>query len=203
MASLWDTLLNPGGTHYFVVHPKAPCPPHPTPYPAGPFGDNGTQQFVRRSDKEIWEMVFPSIQKQFWREVYLGDPGQAALTMIMNMREISTKAVDILRQVQAKIGYPPKETVRAMKCHIWQTLKTGDDPAYQMLLIIFQVSEICIEVDPHNQTGQKSQPKVPKPQPTAPYYNEVKPQHDVLDRLDQLDREISALKEALLSLLHH
>ena len=57
--SLWFDLLTNGtyGTRHNTYNP----------YPAGPQGRNGTQQFPKLTSKEIWDMAF-KLFKPTWDE---------------------------------------------------------------------------------------------------------------------------------------
>jgi hypothetical protein len=184
MASIFD-LLRPSGFNY------AHTPPFPPRYRAGPFGRNGTQQFPRLTDQDIWEQLYPAINKQFWNRAYTEapTPQQGVLNLIMNLKDVTTKATNILNQARTSIGYPPKEVVRALRHHIKKGLRKGDDPAYRTLIIIFQLAEIYLEVNP---------PATPRPPP--PSFSEVvasdqRRAQAILDRLDELERELAKMRE--------
>ena len=195
--------------HEFPVVPGAPPPPGfvffrqttggppaVNRFPAGPFGVNGTQQFARQTDKELWDFVFGMIKQQILPRFYFeGDDKRSALNMISHMDEIKQIAVAILRFVNARVGYPPNETVRAMKCHVWKTLMKTEDPVYKILLIIFEVAEIWLELNTPKPTN-------PAPRPAPPSYEytvnqKQKRAHEIMDRLAALEKETKELIQNL------
>jgi hypothetical protein len=175
--------LPPGFTHQsHLIRPN-------NPHPAGPFGDNGTQQFVRRTDAELWALIFPVIKQRILSK-YEGEEAKKALNMIAQLDEIKQSAVAILRHMQMRTGYPPNEIVRGLKCQI-KALGKKHSPVYRVLLIAFAIAEIWMELNPPRPTNPAQRP--PPPSYESAVRQSQKRANEIVDKLDALDKETKEL----------
>ena len=76
---------------------------------------------------------------------------------------------------------------------------SSEDPVYKILLIIFCVAEIWLELNPPKHTNSAPGPPPPCHEYTVnqTHYQRRKRAHEIVDRLEALDKETKELIEKL------
>jgi len=153
--------------------------PYPNPYPARPAGANGTQQFAKMTDDQLFQIVFSYANQGFWKKYYNKSNVKASTRdLISHLKEIINEAATILLNIQKQYGYTPDETASAVKRCIWKANQPSKNPAFRMFMVVFGIASIMIEVNgaptpeytkpaPRKAPPQQRQPSKPTQGPTA------------------------------------
>lgn len=168
MSCWWHQLFHDAQPH-FNPNFNPNFNPYTNPYPAGPAGQNGTQQFAKLQDSQLFEVAKTQAARGFWKQYYNKENiKESTRRLITNLPAIVKEAVGILLNIQKQYGYNPEETVGAIKRHLWKNQMVSKNPAMRMFIAAFGIASILIEVNagasqnPSTDTKTPQTPKTPQ-----------------------------------------
>jgi len=154
MSTWWDHLFHEASARGANSNPTPQFNPSYNPYsnryPAGPTGTNGTQQFAKLKDSQLFEAAKAWAGRGFWKQYYSRENiKESTRKLINNLPSIIKEAAGILLEIKKQYGYDPDETVSAIKRHLWQNEMVSKNPAMRMFIAAFGIASILLEVNPN------------------------------------------------------
>ena len=193
MSTFWQRwLFNPD------INPQDPRHFHAytNPYPARPTGQNGTQQFAKLSDSQLFKITRQCAASGFWKDYYnRRDEKQSTRRIVDNLPTITKEAVDILQSIQKQYGYTPHETAGAIKRFLKSNHAMKKNPAMRMFVVAFGIASILIEDNGPSKSNEGGQ-RVPK---ATTQNTDLRPSTkdnqatDLLNKLQQYELEIDKI----------
>lgn len=188
----------PGASHHVVFHT------------VGPSGPNGTQQFPKLSDCELYDILHPMIHHKITCVYAIKESDVLnAQNMLANMEVIVNISIEILSKVEKERGYCSCECLRAFQSVVTQN-GHACDVVFKALMICMSLAALKIQLKHIRNAKSETDPATPvvvtlphAPGATAPgldpHAEAMKQMWEELKQIQQNETELREIIQALLN----